>query len=136
MNAIRSKGYLKVAEVTDDVSVFLLVALVSEPEHSGDEVREAQQLSDDGVSPGHDPQDGLAAQVILSKEVHRGGNRLQETIQQYDRRAGKLVELCKTHTFISHGLRLGDIRATTEVLNSTAYYYYYWEEEEEEAAES
>lgn len=46
---------LEVAEVADDVSIFLLVTLVSEPEYSRDEVGEAQQLSNDGISPGHDP---------------------------------------------------------------------------------
>lgn len=67
--------HLKVAEVTDDVSIFLLVTLVLEPEHCGDEVREAQELSNDGVSSRDYPEDGLAAQVVLRQEIHHGGWR-------------------------------------------------------------
>ena len=61
---------LKVAEVTDNVSIFLLVTLVLEPENWRDEVREAQELGDDGISSRHYPEDGLAAQVVLCQEVH------------------------------------------------------------------
>lgn len=67
--------YLKVAEVTDDVSIFLLVALVLEPENRRDEVREAQELSNDGISSRNYPEDGLATQVVLRQEVHHSGWR-------------------------------------------------------------
>lgn len=67
--------YLKVAEVTDDVSIFLLVALVLESENWRDEVREAQELGNDSIPSGNYPEDGLAAQVVLRQEVHHGGWR-------------------------------------------------------------
>lgn len=67
--------YLKVAEITNNVSIFLLVALVLEPENCRDEVRETQELCNDGISSGNYPEDGLAAQVVLCQEVHHGGWR-------------------------------------------------------------
>lgn len=73
-------SYLKVAKVTDDISVFLLVTFVLESENCRDEVREAQELSDDGVSPGDDPEDGLAAQVVLRQEVQHVSGRCAFTV--------------------------------------------------------
>ncbi len=65
--------HLKVAEVTDNVSIFLLVALILESVYCRDEVRKAQKLSNDGVSSRNDSEDGLAAQVVLRQEVHHDG---------------------------------------------------------------
>lgn len=70
----KSNPHLEVAEVTDNVSVFLLVTFVLESENCRDEVREAQELSDDCISSGDDPEDGLAAQVVLCQEIHHGGD--------------------------------------------------------------
>lgn len=66
-------SHLEVAEITDDVSIFLLVALVFEPEDSRDEVWEAEELGYDSVTPGHDPQHRLTTQVVLRQEIHHGG---------------------------------------------------------------
>lgn len=67
--------HLKVTEVTDDVSIFLLLSLVLHLKNSRDEVREAQQLSDNCISSGNDPEDGLTTQVVLCQEVHHGSWR-------------------------------------------------------------
>lgn len=71
----RSNPYLEVAKVTNDVSIFLLVTLVLQPENCRDEVREAQKLSNDGISSGDYPEDGLATQIVLRQEVHHSGWR-------------------------------------------------------------
>lgn len=75
----QSNPHLKVAEVTDNVSIFLLVALVFEPENCRDEFREAQELGNDGISSRNYPEDGLAAQVVLRQEVHHSGWRKTRT---------------------------------------------------------
>lgn len=62
--------YFEVAEVAYYVSVFLLVDFVLEPEDHRYKLGEAKQLGDDSISPGHNPKDGLAAQVILRQKVH------------------------------------------------------------------
>lgn len=68
-------SHLEVAEVTDNVTIFLLVTFVLESKNWRDEVREAQELGDDGISSGNYPEDGLAAQVVLCQEVHHSGWR-------------------------------------------------------------
>lgn len=64
---------LKVAEVADYVSIFLLVTFVLEPKHRWDEVREPQELCNNGVPSGDYPEDGLATLVVVGQEVHHGG---------------------------------------------------------------
>lgn len=71
-HAVRVNIHLKVAEVKYNVSVFLLVTLVPQLENSRDKIREAQKLSDDCVSSGNDPEDGLTTQVVLCQKVHHG----------------------------------------------------------------
>ena len=71
--APRSQGkHLKVAEVKDDVSISLLVSPVFQQEHSRNELREPQHLSNDGIATGDDPQDGLATEIILGQKVQHG----------------------------------------------------------------
>lgn len=62
--------YFEIAEVTYDVSIFLLVTFVLQPEDNWYKLREAEQFSNDGISSGHNPKNGLAAQVILRQKVH------------------------------------------------------------------
>lgn len=63
-------SYLKVAEVTDNVAIFLLVTLVPESKNCRNEVGEAKEFSNDGISSGDNPEDGLAAQIVFCQEVH------------------------------------------------------------------
>lgn len=74
--------YLKVAEVTDNVSIFLLVTLVLQPENRRDEVRETQEFSNDGISSGDYPEDGLTTQIILRQEVHHSAWRKRRRVHK------------------------------------------------------
>lgn len=67
---LKSWYYFEIAEVTYDVSIFLLVTFVLQPEDNWYKLRKAEQFCDDGISPGHNPKNGLAAQVILRQKVH------------------------------------------------------------------
>lgn len=57
--------YLKVTKITDNISIFLLVTFILQLENRRDEVRKAQQLSNDGISSRNYPEDGLATQIVL-----------------------------------------------------------------------
>lgn len=67
-----SRRHLKIAEVANDVSILVLVALVFEVENGRDELGQTKELRYDGISPGNDPEDRLPARVVLREEVHHG----------------------------------------------------------------
>lgn len=73
--------YLKVAEIKYDLSVFLLIRSIFQTEHSWNKFREPQQLCDDGIATGNDPQDCLATEVVLSQEVQHPEDEQLRSVQ-------------------------------------------------------